>query len=103
MGCVVEQPLALGQVLVDQLVLVLLEVAQSPVHELGGLRRSARGEVVLLDQCGPQAAARRVEGDARSGDASADDQEIELLRRQEVEGACTGEPVGAGRRGAPGF
>ena len=37
MGCVVEEALALGQVLVDQSVLVLLEVAQPPVDELGRL------------------------------------------------------------------
>ena len=62
---VVEQALALGQVLVDQAELALLQVAEASVDHLGGLRRRARGEVGLLDQRGAQPPACRVEGDAR--------------------------------------
>ncbi len=69
MGRVVEQALALGEVLVDQPVLVLLEVAEPAVDELGGLGRGARGEVALLDQGGPQSPAGCVEGHPGPGDA----------------------------------
>jgi len=71
-GGVVEQPLALGQVLVDEPVLLLLEVAQPAVYELRGLRRRARSPVVALDDGGPQPARRRVEGDSGAGDPAAD-------------------------------
>ncbi len=97
-GCVVEQALAFGQVLVDEPVLALLEVAEAAVDELGGLGRCPRSEVVLLDQGGPQAPARRVEGDARTGDAAADDEHVEVLGSKLPEGPVTGE-VGRGGLG----
>ena len=76
---VVEQALALGQVLVDEAELALLEVADAAVDHLRGLRGRPRGEVALLDQGGPQAAAGGVEGHPGAGDAAADDQHVELL------------------------
>ena len=79
---VVEQPLALGEVLVDEADLALLEVAEPAVHHLGGLRRRTRGEVALFDKCGLQAPARCVERHARPGDAAADDEHVERLVRQ---------------------
>ena len=78
-GGVVAQPLALGERLVDEADVALLEVAQPAVDELRGLRRRARGEVVALDERGAQPAGRGVEGDPRAGDAAADDEHVEVL------------------------
>ena len=72
-----ERALALGEVLVDEPDLALLQVAEPAVHELGGLRRRARREVVALDERGAQAPAGGVERDARAGDAAADDEHVE--------------------------
>ncbi len=88
---VVEQPLSLGQVLVDQPVLALLQVADPAVDELRRLGGGARGEVVPLDEGGPQAPTRRVEGDPGTGDSPADDQHVEGLRGQPSEGPVTTE------------
>ena len=74
---IVQQSLALGQVLVDEEVLLLLQIPQPAVHELRRLRRGARGEVVALDQRGPQAPRRSVERHARTGDAAPDDKHVE--------------------------
>ena len=63
---VAQRDLALGERLVDEPELALLEVAQAAVHQLGRLRRRAGREVVALDQRGAQAAGGRVERDARS-------------------------------------
>ena len=78
---VVEQPLAFGQVLVDEPDLALLEVPDAAVDHLRRLRRRPRGEVGLLDQRGPQSPAGGVEGDAGAGDAAADDEDVEARRR----------------------
>ncbi len=92
-GRVVQQPLALGQVLVHEANLALLEVAEAAVHHLGGLRRRTRGEVVLLDQRGLQAAARGVERHTGPGDAAADHQHVELLVRQAAQRVGTAKGV----------
>ena len=68
-----EQHLALGERFGDQPELVVLEVAQAAVDELGAPLRRGRREVVLLDQQHRQAAARRVARDAGAVDAAADD------------------------------
>jgi hypothetical protein len=73
-GGIVQQSLALGQVLVDQPVLSLLEVAQTAVDHLGRLRRRAGGEVVLLHQGGPEATAGGIQRHPGPGDAATDDQ-----------------------------
>ena len=82
------EALALGQGLVDEAELPLLEVAEAAVDELGGLRRGPRGQVAALDQGGAQAPGGGVEGDAGAGDAAADDEDVEAARR----------PAGAARR-----
>ena len=81
-GRVVEQALALGQVLVDEEELLLLQVAQAAVDELRRLRRRARREVVALDEGRAQAARGGVEGHAGAGDAAADHEDVELLVAQ---------------------
>ena len=65
-GAVVAQHLALGERLVHEADLALLEVAQPAVHELRRLRRRARREVVAFDERGAQPAGRGVERDART-------------------------------------
>jgi hypothetical protein len=90
---VVEQTLALGQVLVDQAVLPLLQIAEATVDQLGRLRRRARGEVVLLDQRRPQSPAGGIERHPGPGDAASDDQHIERLVGQALQGGCSIEPA----------
>ena len=58
---VAAQPLALGERLVDEADVALLQVAQAAVDQLRGLRRRARGEVVALDERGAQPAGGGVE------------------------------------------
>ena len=82
---VAQRDLALGEVLVDEPELALLQVAEPAVHELRALRRRARREVVALDERGAQAPARGVERDPGAGDAAADDEHVELLVRQPCE------------------
>ena len=77
--------LALGQRLVDEPDLALLEVADPAVHELRRLRRGARCDVVALDQRGAQAPRGGVERDAGAGDPAADDEHVEVLVGQAAE------------------
>ena len=77
---VVEQALPLAQVLVDEEVLLLLQVAQAAVHELGGPRRGAGGEIASLDQRRAQPAGGAVQRHPGTGDAAADDDHVELPR-----------------------
>ena len=92
-GRVVEQALALGQVLVDEPELPLLEVADPAVDHLGGLRRGARGEVALLDQGGAQTPAGGIERDAGTGDPAPDDQHVERLVGQAAQGVIAAKGV----------
>ena len=48
--CVLEQSLALAQVLIDEAELSLLQIAQTAVDHLGGLRTRARGDVAAVDE-----------------------------------------------------
>ena len=105
-GALVQQAAALGEGFVHELDVALLEVAQAAVDELRRLRRRARREVVAFDQRDRQAAGRRVECDAGSGDAAADDDEVEGPRAETVErgGAvesCKGHRTIVGRRSYP--
>jgi len=85
-GGVLQQALAFRQILVDQPELVLLEVAESAVHQLRRLRRGPGGKVVLLHQGGPQPSAGGVEGHPGAGDATANHQQIEVIGGQAGEG-----------------
>ena len=71
-----QDHLALRQRLVDQPEFEVLEVAQSTVDQLGAPLRGGGGNVVLLDDQHPEAAAGSVAGDSRAIDAGADDDEI---------------------------
>jgi len=71
-----QQHLALGQRLAHQRELVMLEVAQAAVQQLGRRRRGVRGEVVALDQHHAPAAPGEVARDAAAVDAAADDEDV---------------------------
>ena len=73
-----QQDFALGQRLAHQAEGAVLEIAQAAVDQLGGGRRGAGGEIVLLDEQHAQAAAGGVAGDAGAVDAAADDGEVEV-------------------------
>ena len=68
-----------GQRFAHQPELVVLEVAQPAVDQLGAPLRRRRGEVVLFDQQHREAAAGGVARDAGAVDAGADDEEIVRL------------------------
>ena len=76
-GGVAQQHLALDERLAHQAELVIFEVAQAAMDELGAGRGGGAGEVGLLDQQHLEAAAGGVAGDAGTVDAAADDQEID--------------------------
>ena len=100
MGCVVTQPLAFVQCLVDESDLTLLQIPKSAVHELGGFRGGAGGEVVPFDQRGSQAAGGSIEGASDSGDAATDDDHIEGGLTQSAQGIVSVEGGGVHGAGA---
>src|SRR4030095_9830469 len=57
--------------------LKMLKVAQTTVNKLGGGRRGAAGEIVLLEQHDAHAASGGIPRDAAAVDAAADDRKIE--------------------------
>ena len=87
-------PLALGERLVDEAELALVEVAQTAVHELGAAAAGARREVVALDERGPQATRGGVERDAGAGDPAAHHEHVEVVVTEPMQRA------GAVERGA---
>jgi hypothetical protein len=76
-----EQHLALLQRLAHQRELVVLQVAQPAVDQLGGRRRGVRGKIVLFAQHHAPAAAREVACNAAAIDAAADDQHVAVGSR----------------------
>ena len=72
----------LEQCLTDQPEVEFLQVAQSTVHELRRAARRAGGEVATLDERDAVPARRGVERDSGSGDAAADDDDVEALLGQ---------------------
>ena len=79
--------LALEQGLAHEAELVVLEIAQSAVDQLGRLGRRAAREIVTLEEDDRGAAAGRIARDTAPVDAAADDGEIESLglgRRQAI-------------------
>lgn len=74
-----QQHLAFGQRLADQCELVLFQIAQATVDELGAGAAGMRGQVVLFAQAHRQTAPGRVTGDADPVDAAADYQKIVCL------------------------
>ncbi len=93
-GRAAHQHFALLQGLAHQGVLVVLQVAQAAVNQLGGGRRSVRCQVVLLAKRDAPAAARQVAGDAGAVDAAADHEDVAVEFAQKRAGI-----IGSGRRG----
>ena len=62
------------------------QVAQPAVDQLRRRARRARGEVVALDESDPEPVPGGHLGDARADDPAADDEEIEPLTPQALEG-----------------
>ena len=88
---------ALGQRLVHQVQLELLQVAQAAVDQLAGPAGRAGGQVAGLDQGHLEPAGRGVQGRAGAGHPAADDQDVELLVAQPPQvgdAADRGEPAG---------
>ena len=82
MGRELDQQLALEQRLANQAEIEVLQVAQTAVHELAGAAGGAAGEVGALQQGDAVAAGGRIQRDARPGDASPDDDDVELVLRK---------------------
>ncbi|MNW53111.1 hypothetical protein D3C74_306600 [compost metagenome] len=78
---VLDEQVALGQRLVDQVEVEHLQVAQPAVDQLARPARRTGGPVLTLDDRGREPTGHGVEGDARSGHASADHEDVELLVR----------------------
>ena len=81
-----EEALTLGEGFVDELDVALLQVTEPAVNELGRLGRRARGEVVAFDERHLETTRRGIERDAGAGDATADDNEVEGLVAEAIEG-----------------
>ena len=75
----VDEEVALGERLAHQVEVEHLQVAQPAVHQLAGPARRAARPVLGLDDRRGQAAAHRVEGDPRAGDAAPDHEDVELV------------------------
>jgi len=93
-GQLVDEQVAFGQRLVDEVEVEHLQVAQAAVNQLGGPARGSGGPVLGLDdRCG-QPAGHRVEGDPGAGHTSADDQDVEGVTlggsAQHLQGALAG-------------
>ena len=71
-----QQHLALDQRLAHQAELVVLEIAQAAMDELGRGRGGGAGEIALLRQIDLEAAPGRVAGDAAAVDAAANDRKV---------------------------
>ena len=73
--------LAFAQGLADQPELVMLQIAQAAMDELGRPGGRPRGEIVHLGQRNPIAAARRVARDAGAIDAATHDEDVDVRWR----------------------
>ena len=71
-----EEKLALGQRLLHESKLVEFEIAQTAVNELGGRRRRAAREIVLLDETNRETPPRRVARNSAAIDPAANDEKI---------------------------
>jgi hypothetical protein len=72
-----QQHLTLDERLTHQAELVVLEVAQAAVDQLGAGRGGGAGQIVFFAKQHREAAARRVAGDAGTVDATADHYDVE--------------------------
>ncbi len=74
-----QHDLALLQGLADQSKFVVLQIAQAPMHHLRTPLAGRRGNIALLDQADPEAAAGRVSRNATAIDPRANDGKVERL------------------------
>ena len=77
-----QRQFPLAQRLPHQAELELLEVAQAAVEHLRRPARCARRDVASLDERHPQSAGRGVQSSADADHATADDDDVELLRAE---------------------
>ena len=89
-----QHDLALGERLVHQLELVVLEVAQPAVDQLGGGGGGGRRQVGALDQQRGQPAAGGVARDAGAVDAAANDEHVAGLRMRSGVGTIRAPRIG---------
>jgi hypothetical protein len=85
-GQLLQQQRALPQRFPYEREVALLEVAKSAVDELAGPARRTRRVVAGLHHAHRQTSGRCVERGAGAGDAAADDQDVEGLRRHPGQG-----------------
>ncbi len=91
--CVPQQPLALGQRLIDESDLALLQVPQPSMHQLRRLRRGPGRKVVGLHERDGPPSRRCIERHPATRHPAAHDKEVEALgsqpldRRRPLEGA----------------
>ena len=74
--CVLEQETAFGEALADEAEVMLLEVAQAPVHHLGRLGGRAGRKVAPFHESGSQPPRGRVQRDTGPGDPSPHDDDV---------------------------
>src|SRR3982074_3386227 len=78
-GSDLPEDFALDQRFADQPELVIFEIAQAAMHQLGRPRRSSASQVIHFAEENRVSAARRIAGDATAIDAAANDREVENL------------------------
>ncbi|MNG15158.1 hypothetical protein D3C84_989650 [compost metagenome] len=69
----------------DDTEIELLQIAQSPVNELGRAAGRAGSKILHVDNCRSHAARLRVKRDSGAGNTAAYDEQIERLLPQAVE------------------
>ena len=99
-----EQQLALAKRLANEPDIAHLQVSQTAVNELAGLTRRARSKVRRLDQSHLQSSRRGIERRSGTGDAAADDEDVEFAGGDGVQRIAPGdwvqEALGPDRAGA---
>jgi hypothetical protein len=83
---IAKETLPFVQGLVHQAVIVLLQVPEAAVHELRRSRGSPGREVLSFDQCSPQPTGCRIERYAAPGDPAPDDEQVELVSGEPLQG-----------------
>ncbi len=86
MRSIFQQEVAFAEAILDQVVLVSVEsfdrqlqVANTAMDQLGAATAGPFREIILFDQSHFQTAGRRIEGDATTGCATTDDEQVEEL------------------------
>jgi hypothetical protein len=89
-GQLVESQRALSESFEDQGKVEVLEIAESTVKQLAGPTRRASREITGLDQPNAEAAGDSIEGTAAARDAGSNDEYVQILILQPVEGIGSG-------------